>query len=172
MVAKQAARGQAPPHPSEVVHQRPLWAGKQLQASAAPLLEVILEDRLLRVALSLVSAFQPQTGHLKIQLSTVRIARLSKNTHTQRTKTSASDPRWKTVSALNLTYLIFTNPLTNFSSLFLAHCIVDKVIPSDPSAGLFAIFDGHGGRQVSDYCAERFPLEIKKEMQKNPADMT
>ena len=48
---------------------------------------------------------------------------------------------------------------------------MDKVIPSDPSTGLFAIFDGHGGRQVSDYCAERFPLEIKREMAKNPADM-
>ena len=55
--------------------------------------------------------------------------------------------------------------------ILLAHCIVDKVIPSDPSTGLFAIFDGHGGRQVSDYCAERFPLEIKREMAKNPADM-
>ena len=50
--------------------------------------------------------------------------------------------------------------------------MVDKVIPNDPSTGLFAIFDGHGGRQVSDYCAERFPLEIKKELQKNPADLT
>lgn len=54
----------------------------------------------------------------------------------------------------------------------LAHCIIDKIVPSDPSSGLFAIFDGHGGRQVSDYCAERFPLEIKKELQKNPADLT
>jgi protein phosphatase PTC1 len=53
-----------------------------------------------------------------------------------------------------------------------ANCTVDKVIPNDPSSGLFAIFDGHGGRQVSDYCAERFPLEIKKELTKNPADLT
>ena len=48
---------------------------------------------------------------------------------------------------------------------------MDKVTPNDPSSGLFAIFDGHGGRQVSDYCAERFPLEIRKELMKNPADL-
>ena len=53
----------------------------------------------------------------------------------------------------------------------LAHCIVDKIVPSDPSSGLFAIFDGHGGRQVSDYCAERFPLEVRKELMKSPADL-
>ena len=68
-------------------------------------------------------------------------------------------------------HFIIADLLTIYFSV-IAHCIVDKVIPSDPSSGLFAIFDGHGGRQVSDYCAERFPLEIKKEMQKNPADMT
>ena len=28
------------------------------------------------------------------------------------------------------------------------------------------------GRQVSDYLAERFPIEIKKELMKNPADLT
>lgn len=52
-----------------------------------------------------------------------------------------------------------------------AHSIVDKISASDPSSGLFAIFDGHGGRQVSDYCAERFPNEIRKELMKNPADL-
>lgn len=52
------------------------------------------------------------------------------------------------------------------------NCMVDKISPSDPSSGLFCIFDGHGGRQVSDYCAERFPLEMKRELAKNPADLT
>ena len=59
-----------------------------------------------------------------------------------------------------------------FLSLCLARCIVDKIVPTDPSSGLFAIFDGHGGRQVSDYCAEKFPLDIRKELMKNPADLT
>lgn len=77
-----------------------------------------------------------------------------------RTKTSASVPKWKTVStSVTLTFLS------------LAHCIVDK-IAGDPNCGLFCIFDGHGGRQVSDHCAERFPAEMKKELMKNPADLT
>jgi serine/threonine protein phosphatase PrpC len=53
---------------------------------------------------------------------------------------------------------------------WLAYCILDKVA-GDPSCGLFALFDGHGGRQVSDHCAERFPVEIRKEMQKGPSDV-
>ena len=61
---------------------------------------------------------------------------------------------------------------TQFLSLCLARCIVDKIVPTDPSSGLFAIFDGHGGRQVSDYCAEKCPLDIRKELMKNPADLT
>ena len=44
------------------------------------------------------------------------------------------------------------------------HCCVDKV--GDPTCGLFAIFDGHGGKQVSEYCAERFPDELRKELRK------
>lgn len=52
------------------------------------------------------------------------------------------------------------------------HCIIDKVVPNDPSLGLFCIFDGHGGRQVSDYAAERFPIEMRKELMKNPADLS
>ena len=45
------------------------------------------------------------------------------------------------------------------------------MVASDPSSGLYAIFDGHGGRQVSDYCAERVPIELRKELMKNPADL-
>ena len=83
-----------------------------------------------------------------------------KSSLTVRTKTSASVPKWKTVS---------TSRALTFLSL--AHCIVDK-IAGDPNCGLFCIFDGHGGRQVSDHCAERFPAEMKKELMKNPADLT
>lgn len=36
---------------------------------------------------------------------------------------------------------------------------------------MFAIFDGHGGKQVSDHCADRFPVEIRKEMAKGPSDV-
>lgn len=43
------------------------------------------------------------------------------------------------------------------------HCIVDKM-GGDNSCGLFAIFDGHGGKQVSDHCADRFPAELRKEL--------
>jgi serine/threonine protein phosphatase PrpC len=50
------------------------------------------------------------------------------------------------------------------------YCIMDKVA-GDQTCGMFAIFDGHGGKQVSDHCAERFPTEFRKEMQKNPSDL-
>ena len=43
------------------------------------------------------------------------------------------------------------------------YCHVDK-LANDPNCGLFAIFDGHGGRHVSEHCAESFPLELRKEM--------
>ena len=50
------------------------------------------------------------------------------------------------------------------------YCIVDKA-GGDTSCGVFCIFDGHGGKQVSDHCAERFPTELRKEIQKGPADL-
>jgi len=50
------------------------------------------------------------------------------------------------------------------------HCIVDK-LAGDATCGLFCIFDGHGGRQVSDHCAERFPDVFKKAMAGNPPDL-
>ena len=49
--------------------------------------------------------------------------------------------------------------------------MVDKV-NNDPNTGLFAIFDGHGGRAVSEYCSERFPEELRRELQKSPLDLT
>ena len=82
---------------------------------------------------------------------------VSENTHTKKKKTQGSDPKWKTVSSNTFNHL-------------LAHCIVDK-LGNDPNCGLFAIFDGHGGKQVSEYCAERFPIELRKELQKSPNDL-
>ena len=41
----------------------------------------------------------------------------------------------------------------------------------DQDIHLFSIFDGHGGKQVSEYCAERFPVELKKELAKAPLDL-
>ena len=43
------------------------------------------------------------------------------------------------------------------------HCHLDKV-GGDPSCGLFAVFDGHGGKQVAEHCAETMPILIKKEL--------
>jgi hypothetical protein len=51
-----------------------------------------------------------------------------------------------------------------------AYFTADK-LGGDPSCGAFGIFDGHGGRQVSDHCAERIPAELKKALQKKPADL-
>ncbi len=38
---------------------------------------------------------------------------------------------------------------------------------NDFNCGLFACFDGHGGKQVADHVAERIPEEIRKEIMKN-----
>ena len=85
------------------------------------------------------------------------------STPISRIEINVSDHKWKTVSR------VISKSADN--RCLVANCIVDKVVPNDPSSGLFSIFDGHGGRQVSDYCAERFPLEIRKELMKNPADL-
>jgi serine/threonine protein phosphatase PrpC len=45
-------------------------------------------------------------------------------------------------------------------------CHLDKVA-NDQTCGLFGVFDGHGGLTVSEHCAEIFPLELRKEIQKN-----
>ena len=80
-----------------------------------------------------------------------------RSTPIKRTRITGVDLQWKTVS-----------PIADLN--LPAFCIVDKVA-QDSNCGLFAIFDGHGGRQVSDHCAERFPIEIRKEMQKGPSDV-
>ena len=45
------------------------------------------------------------------------------------------------------------------------YCHLDKVA-GDPTCGLFGVFDGHGGKHVSEHCAEMFPVEMKKELGK------
>jgi hypothetical protein len=40
---------------------------------------------------------------------------------------------------------------------------------NDFNCGIFASFDGHGGKHVADHVAERMPEEIRKEIMKNPA---
>ena len=82
---------------------------------------------------------------------------VSRSTRIRKTRITGVGLPWKTVS-----------PIAD--SNLPAFCIVDKVA-QDPNCGLFAIFDGHGGRQVSDHCADRFPIEIRKEMQKGPSDV-
>lgn len=47
----------------------------------------------------------------------------------------------------------------------IAYCIKDRV-GGDQSCGIFSIFDGHGGRQVSDHCSERIGDELTKEINK------
>jgi len=88
----------------------------------------------------------------------IRIVPVLKNMLMKKTKTCASVPKWKIVSSAFYNYH------------FIANCIVDK-IGGDATCGLFAIFDGHGGKQVSEYCAERFPVELKKELAKAPLDL-
>ena len=50
-------------------------------------------------------------------------------------------------------------------------CAIKDGIGGDPNAGLFAVFDGHGGKQVSEHCADRIPEEMRKELAKNPGDL-
>ena len=52
-----------------------------------------------------------------------------------------------------------------------AYFIKDKAC-NDPNCGIFAVFDGHGGRQVADHCAERVGEELKKEIMKTPGDLS
>lgn len=34
----------------------------------------------------------------------------------------------------------------------------------DETCGVFGVFDGHGGKQVSEHCAETFPIELRREL--------
>jgi serine/threonine protein phosphatase PrpC len=37
---------------------------------------------------------------------------------------------------------------------------------------VFAVFDGHGGRQVADHCSERMGDEFRKEIAKTSGDLS
>jgi serine/threonine protein phosphatase PrpC len=76
---------------------------------------------------------------------------------TQKTKTLDSDLQWKIV----------------IISIFrhLAYFARDR-LNGDPNCGIFGVFDGHGGRQVADHCAERVPDELRKEIAKTVGDLS
>ena len=38
------------------------------------------------------------------------------------------------------------------------------ILGRDENCGMFAIFDGHGGRHVADHCSETFVREFHKEI--------
>jgi len=42
-------------------------------------------------------------------------------------------------------------------------CHMDK-LGGDDSCGFFGVFDGHGGKTVSEHCSECFPMEMKREL--------
>ncbi len=84
---------------------------------------------------------------------------VSKSTHTLRTRTSVLDLPWRTVRIITSLHLI------------IAYFAKDKV-GNDPNCGVFAVFDGHGGRQVADHCAERVGDEMRKEIVKTAGDLS
>lgn len=49
-------------------------------------------------------------------------------------------------------------------------CHADK-LAGDPHCGLFGVFDGHGGKTISEHCSEAFIPEMRKELQKQPNDL-
>jgi hypothetical protein len=83
------------------------------------------------------------------------LRQVSKNMRTWKIKTLDSAPRWKIVRAI-------------FNIIAIAYCVRDKV-NNDLNCGIFAVFDGHGGKHVADHVAERIPEELRKELIKNPA---
>lgn len=66
----------------------------------------------------------------------------SENMLIQKIETPDTDLAWRTVRLE--------------ASFSLAYAITDS-IGGDGSCGMFAVFDGHGGKSVSDYLSERMP---------------
>ena len=56
-------------------------------------------------------------------------------------------------------------------TLTIAYFARDR-LNGDPNCGIFGVFDGHGGRQVADHCAERVPDELRKEIAKTAGDLS
>ena len=84
-----------------------------------------------------------------------RIPPVSRSTRIWKIRISGSARPWKTVKSLIE------------SNLSIAYCVKDK-LNNDLNCGIFAVFDGHGGKHVADHVAERMPEEIRKEIMKNP----
>ena len=81
-----------------------------------------------------------------------------KSMHTLKIRISDSDLQWKIVR------------YKSFITYTLAYCARDK-FGNDPNCGFFAVYDGHGGRQVADHCAERVADEMRKEIVKTSGDL-
>lgn len=61
----------------------------------------------------------------------------------------------------------------SYSFLLLAVAFFAKDrLNGDSNCGIFGVFDGHGGRQVADHCAERVPEELRKEIAKTAGDLS
>ena len=58
-----------------------------------------------------------------------------------------------------------------FHQNIIAYFAKDRV-NGDGNCGIFGVFDGHGGRQVADHCAERVPEELRKEIAKTAGDLS
>jgi hypothetical protein len=67
-----------------------------------------------------------------------RMDQVLENMLTLKTKIINLDQLWKIV------FLLIIN-------ICIAYVIKDK-LGGDPTCGLFAVFDGHGGKQVADHC--------------------
>ena len=78
------------------------------------------------------------------------------NMHIQRIRIINLDQQWKIVRMIYMTII--------------AYCIRDRV-GNDPNCGIFAVFDGHGGKQVAEHLKERMPDELKREISKTPGDL-
>ena len=113
----------------------------------------VLEEELSILASEEVSHFPAQS---RKQVSIKNLLQAYENTLILKTKTSNSDLPWK----------IVRNSILNF----IAYVIRDK-LAGDPNCGLFAVFDGHGGRQVSEHLKERMADEFKRDVAKTPGDL-